>query len=88
VPSRTVGTVLMIDDNERAAQCRFQVAEDTRISRARGRLWGNACNHSPLILKFKTCDGLLAFAGPSKSTYGKGKSFEVNNIFYRLRRGR
>jgi hypothetical protein len=42
----------------------------------------------PLFLKFKTCDGLLAFAGPSKSTYCKGKSFEVNNIFYRLRRGR
>lgn len=88
MPSRTVGTVLMIDDNEvlRSAASKLLRTQGFRVLEADFGVMP-ATTH-PLILKFKTCDGLLAFAGPSKSTYCKGKSFEVNNIFYRLRRGR
>ena len=78
----------MIDDDEvlRSAASKLLRTQGFRVLEA--DFWGNACNHSPLILRFKTCDDLLAFAGPSKSAYCKGNSFEGNNIIYRLRRGR
>ena len=88
MPSRTVGTVLMIDDNEvlRSAASKLLRTRGFRVIEA--DFWVMPATTHPFILKSKTCDGLLAFVGPSKSTYCRGKSFEVNNIFYRLRRGR
>jgi len=88
VPSRTVGTVLMIDDNEvlRSAASKLLRTQGLRVLEGDCGAW--ACKHSTLNLKFKTCDGLLAFAGPLEIHLLQGKVIEVNNIFYRLRRGR
>ena len=54
----------MIDDNEvlRSAASKLLRTQGFRVLEADFGV--NACNHSPLILKFKTCDGLLAFARP------------------------
>jgi len=73
VPSRTVGTVLMIDDNEvlRSAASKLLRAQGFRELEADFGVMP-ATTH-PFILKFKTCDGLLAFVGPSKIHLLQGK---------------
>jgi hypothetical protein len=72
VPSRTVGTVLMIDDNEvlRSAASKLLRTQGFRVIEAD---CGVGLQPHPLNLKFKTCDGLLAFAGPLEIYLLQGK---------------
>jgi hypothetical protein len=59
----------MIDDNEvlRSAASKLLRTQGFRVLEADFGVMP-ATTH-PFILKFKTRDGLLAFVGPSKSTY-------------------
>lgn len=63
----------MIDDNEvlRSAASKLLRTQGLRVLEADCGVW--ACNHSTLNLKFKTCDGLLAFAGPLEIRLLQGK---------------
>jgi CheY-like chemotaxis protein len=63
----------MIDDNEvpRSAASKLLRTQGVRVLEADCGVW--ACNQSTLNLKFKTCDGLLAFAGPLEIRLLQGK---------------
>ena len=59
----------MIDDNEVLRSAASKLLRTQGFRELEADFGAMPATTHPFILKFKTCDGLLAFVGPSKSTY-------------------